>query len=231
MQVNFLLFPALTQLDLTGPYEVLARTPGFRIDFVSASMDPVRSDRGLTMLPTATFETARSCDLLVVPGGPGTDDALIDSRWVEFTASQGAHARFILGVCTGSLLLGAAGLLRGRRAACHWQAREFLAAFGAIPDPSRMCVDGNIFTSGGVTSGIDMALKAVALMLDEDTARQIQLQIEYDPEPPFPGGTPRTSPEHIVQRCLEAARKRYAIRADAVNQAARALQTESGRPA
>ena len=224
MHVNFLLFPALTQLDLTGPYEVLARTPGFEIDLVSTSMDPVRSDRGLTILPTVTMEHARPCDLLVVPGGPGTDDAIIDSRWVDFTARQGAQAKYIFGICTGSLLLGAAGLLKGKRATSHWQAKEFLPLLGAIPDDSRMCIDGNIFTSGGVTSGIDMAIKAVALMLDEDTARQIQLQIEYDPEPPYAGGTPRTSPEHIVQRCIEQTQTRKAIRAAAVRQASLALQ-------
>ncbi|WP_219214322.1 DJ-1/PfpI family protein [Variovorax boronicumulans] len=223
MQVNFLLFPALTQLDLTGPFEVLARAPGFKIDFVSPSMDPVHSDRGLTLLPTATFATSLPCDILVVPGGPGTDDALVDPAWVEFTARQAAGAQFVMGVCTGSLLLGAAGLLRGKRAACHWQALEFLPAFGAIPDESRICIDGNLFTSGGVTSGIDMALKAVSLILDEDAARQIQLQIEYDPEPPFEGGTPRTSPEHIVERCLKATRERFALRSQAVTQAVSAM--------
>ncbi|CAN7384558.1 DJ-1/PfpI family protein [Pseudorhodoferax sp. LjRoot39] len=225
MHVNFLLFPALTQLDLTGPFEVLARVPGFTIDFVSETMEPVRSDRGLVMLPTATFDTATACDLLVVPGGPGTDDVLSDARWVGFTASQASTARYILGICTGSLLLGAAGLLRGKHAACHWQAREFLPMFGAIPDEARMCVDGNIYTSGGVTSGIDMALKAVGLMVDEDTARQIQLQIEYDPEPPFEGGTPSTSSPAIVQRCLQATRARYAIRAAAVARAAATLES------
>ncbi|MDB5851050.1 MAG: ThiJ/PfpI domain protein [Rhodoferax sp.] len=223
MQVNFLLFPALTQLDLTGPFEVLARAPGFRIDLVSPSLDLVRSDRGLAMLPTATFATAAPCDILVVPGGPGTDDAMVDPAWLAFTARQAAGAKFILGVCTGSLLLGAAGLLRGKRAACHWQAREFLAAFGATEDASRTCIDGNLITSGGVTSGIDMALRAVALMLDEDTARQIQLQIEYDPEPPFAGGTPASSPAHIVARCLAATRERHALRSLAVAQAAAAM--------
>jgi cyclohexyl-isocyanide hydratase len=227
MQVNFLLFPALTQLDLTGPYEVLARVPGATIDFVSATMEPVRSDRGLVMLPTATFSTAKPCDLLVVPGGPGTDDVLNDERWVGFTAQQAKTARYILGICTGSLLLGAAGLLRGKHASCHWQAREFLPAFGAIRSDVRMCVDGNVLTSGGVTSGIDMALKAVGVMLDEDSARQIQLQIEYDPEPPFEGGTPSTSPPEIVQRCLDATRARYAIRAAAVGLAAQKLGTAS----
>jgi len=222
MQVNFLLFPALTQLDLTGPFEVLARAPGFKIDLVSPTMDPIRSDRGLAMLPTATFATAGPCDILVVPGGPGADDVLVDRAWVEFTARQAADAKFILGVCTGSLLLGAAGLLRGKRAACHWQAREFLTSFGAIPDESRTCIDGNIITSGGVTSGIDMALRAVSVILGEDAARQIQLQIEYDPEPPFEGGTPRTSPEHIIERCLSATRERYALRSQAVALAAAA---------
>ena len=227
MHVNFLLFPDLTQLDLTGPFEVLARAPGFTIDFVSPSMDPVRSDRGLVMMPTATFETARPCDVLVVPGGPGTDDCLTDARWVSFTAQQAATARYVIGVCTGSLLLGAAGLLEGEGAACLWLARDFLAAFGAIPDTSRMCIDGNIFTSGGVTSGIDMALLAVGKMIDEDTARQIQLQIEYDPEPPFEGGTPSTSLPYIVQRCLDATRQRYAIRERAVLQAASLLSATS----
>ncbi len=223
MRVNFLLFPALTQLDLTGPFEVLARVPGFEIDLVSASMEPVRSDRGLVLMPTATLASASPCDVLVVPGGPGTDDILNDRPWVDFVARQGAQAKFVLGICTGSLLLGAAGLLRGRHAACHWQAIEFLTSFGAIADASRICVDGNIFTSGGVTSGIDMALKAVALIRDEDTARQIQLQIEYDPAPPFAGGSPHTSPAHIVERCLDASRARREVRAAAVAHAAQAL--------
>jgi len=220
MQVNFLLFPALTQLDLTGPFEVLARTPGFKVDLVSKTMDPVRSDRGLTILPTATFTSAKRCDILVVPGGPGTDDALVDPEWVQFTASQAAEATYVMGICTGALLLGAAGLLRGKRATSHWQAREFLPAFGAIPDESRTCVDGNLFTSGGVTSGIDMALKAVSIILDEDAARQIQLQIEYDPEPPFEGGTPHSSPARIVDRCVNASRERHALRREAVTRAA-----------
>ncbi|MFA4913539.1 MAG: DJ-1/PfpI family protein [Burkholderiaceae bacterium] len=220
MQVNFLLFPAVTQLDLTGPFEVLARAPGFKIDLVSKTMDPVRSDRGLGILPTATFATAKRCDILVVPGGPGTDDALVDPEWVQLTARQAGDATFILGICTGALLLGAAGLLRGKRATSHWQAREFLPAFGAIPDESRTCIDGNLFTSGGVTSGIDMALRAVSIILDEDAARQIQLQIEYDPEPPFEGGTPRSSPAHIVERCVNSSRERHALRREAVRQAA-----------
>jgi len=220
MHVNFLLFPGLTQLDLTGPYEVLVRAPDFEIDFVSKTLEPVRSDRGLVLLPTTTLATASPCDLLVVPGGPGTDEAMLDAEWIDFTREQARTARYVFGICTGSLLLGAAGLLKGKRSACHWQAREFLGRFGAVASEERMCVDGNTFTSGGVTSGIDMALKVVGLLCGETAAKQIQLQIEYDPEPPFPGGTPRTSETAIVQRCLEATRARYDIRAAAVARAA-----------
>jgi len=223
MKVHFLLFEGLTQLDLTGPYEVLARAPGFEIEFVAKSMAPVRSDRGLVLMPTTTIAQARSCDLLVVPGGPGTDDAILDGEWVGFTRRQAASARHVLGICTGSLLLGAAGLLKGRRSSCHWQAREFLTHFGAIPSEERMCVDGSMFTSGGVTSGIDMALRVVGILCGHAAAQQIQLQIEYDPEPPYPGGTPRTSEPAVVEQCLEATKSRRLIRQAAVLKAARAM--------
>jgi cyclohexyl-isocyanide hydratase len=220
MKVNIILFDALTQLDLTGPYEVLVRAPGVHIELVGKSLAPVRSDRGLMLMPTTTIETAPPCDLLVVPGGPGTDDAIIDAQWVDFTRRQAQSAKYIFGICTGSLLLGAAGLLKGKRSTCHWQAIDFLPEFGAIVIRERMCVDGNIFTAGGVTSGIDMALKVVGLLLGDEAAKQIQLQIEYDPKPPFPGGTPTTSEPSIVQKCLEATQARRVLRASAVGQAA-----------
>lgn len=223
MQVNFLLFPNLTQLDLTGPYEVLARVPGLKTSLVAKSMEPVRSDRGLTILPDCSFESAPACDILMVPGGPGVDEILNDAQWVEFTARQASKARYVFGVCTGTLLLGAAGLLKGKQATTHWSAKDLLPAFGASVGESRICIDGNLFTSGGVTSGIDMALKAVAELFDEDTARQIQLQIEYDPEPPFDGGTPATSARHIVDRCVQAGRQRYELRSRAVAAAAEKL--------
>jgi len=220
MKVNMLLFPGLTQLDLTGPYEVLVRAPGFQVDFVAAEMQPVRSDRGLVLMPTTTLAEAPACDLLVVPGGPGTDDAILDERWVSFTRRQGQAAQYVFGVCTGALLLGAAGLLKGRRSTSHWQAREFLPAFGAIASQERMCVDGKLFTSGGVTSGIDMAIRVVATLCGDAVAKQIQLQIEYDPEPPFKGGTPMSSEPEIVRKCLAATSARHAIRKSAVAQAA-----------
>lgn len=220
MKVNIILFNALTQLDLTGPFEVLARVPGMQVELVGKSLEPVRSDRGLTLVPTTTIANAPPCDLLVVPGGPGTDDAILDAEWVGFTRRQAQSAKYIFGICTGSLLLGAAGLLKGRRSTCHWQAIDFLPAFGAIVTRERMCVDGNIFTAGGVTSGIDMALKVVAMLRGDEAAKQIQLQIEYDPKPPFPGGTPFTSEPAIVEKCLAATQARRALRASAVGHAA-----------
>lgn len=228
MKAHFLLFDSLTQLDLTGPYEVLVRAPGMQIEFIGKSMEPVRSDRGLTLLPTRTIHDCGPCDLLVVPGGPGTDETLNDLDWLRFVRTQAATARYVFGICTGSLLLGAAGLLRGRRSTCHWQAIDLLRHFGAQVEHQRMCVDGDLFTAGGVTSGIDMALKVVGLLMGEEAAKQIQLQIEYDPEPPFMGGTPRTSEPVIVQRCLEATAKRRALRAAAVERAARALALQEG---
>ncbi|WP_395757631.1 DJ-1/PfpI family protein [Achromobacter sp. EB05] len=220
MHVNILLFEGLTQLDMTGPYEVLAAAPGFSVDFVAKTPDPVRSDRGLRFVPTQTLASAPPCDLLVVPGGPGTDDAILDPDWVAFTRRQALGARYVFGICTGSLLLGAAGLLRGKRASSHWRARELLAHFGAVPTDARLCVDGNVFTAGGVTSGIDMALKVVATLCGDDVAKLIQLQIEYDPQPPFPGGTPRTSEPAIVQRYLSQSQARFEQRSAKVRQAA-----------
>lgn len=224
MRVNFALFGGVTQLDLTGPFEVLARAPGFQCELVAKALAPVRSDRGLGLLPTRTLADAGACDVLVVPGGPGADAALGDPDWVAFVRDQAAQARWIFGICTGSLLLGAAGVLQGRRASSHWMARDLLAAFGATPMPDRMTQDGNLFTSGGVTAGIDMALLLVARVLDEAAAEQIQLQIEYDPDPPFPGGTPATSREEIVQRCVAAGSERRALREAAVKAAAARLR-------
>ncbi len=221
--VNMLLLPRATQLDLTGPYEVLVRLPGARVELVAASLEPVRTERGLAILPTVARERASQADLLVVPGGPAVDDAMVDPAWVSFVASQAAGARWVFGICTGSLLLGAAGVLRGRRAGTHWQSRDLLPRFGAMPSEERMTVDGNLFTAGGVTAGIDMALRVVAEIAGEETARRIQLQIEYDPEPPFRSGTPRVASPETVQAIRSASAKGRAARESAVARAAAAL--------
>ncbi len=223
--VNMILLPGATQLDLTGPYEVLARLAGARVELVAASLDPVRTERGLTIVPTVARERAARADLFVVPGGPAVDDAMVDPAWVAFTASQAAGARWVFGICTGSLLLGAAGVLRGRRSSTHWQSRDLLARFGATPSDERMTVDGNVFTAGGVTAGIDMALRVAAEIAGEETARRIQLQIEYDPEPPFRSGTPRVAARETVEAILAGSARRRAAREAAVARAAAALAT------
>lgn len=221
---GLLIFPGLTQLDMTGPYEVLARLPGWRAEIVARTMEPVRTDKGLTILPSLDFARAPQLDLLVVPGGPGTDDLLLDGEAVAFVRKQGLAARYVFGICTGSLLLGAAGLLKGRRAGGHWSARDLLSQFGATVSDARMTVDGNLYTAGGVTSGIDMALKLAADLVGEDVAQQIQLQIEYDPEPPFRSGTPFVAPPHILERAKTAGASRRELRERLVAQAAAHLQ-------
>lgn len=224
MHCNVVTVPDMVQLDITGPFEVLARTPGWTVDLVAATMDPVRTDRGLRLLPNVTRETASSSDILVVPGGAGIDTAMLDPNWINFVKRQAADAKYIFGVCTGSLLLGAAGLLKGRRAGGHWQARDLLTQFGAIVSNDRMTRDGNIYTSGGVTSGIDMALRVVGDLQGDEVAKRIQLAMEYDPEPPFKGGTPYTSPPQVVQAVLAASTARRAKREGQVAAAAARLR-------
>lgn len=224
MQINIIIVKDMVQLDITGPYEVLARAPGWTIDLVAASLEPVRTDRGLTIVPTQSRASARPSDILVVPGGAGVDDAMLDDEWIGYVRREAEKAKYVFGICTGSLLLAAAGLLVGRRAGAHWQARDLLAHFGAIPSDERMTVDGKFYTSGGVTSGIDMALRVVADVAGATTAQKIQLAIEYDPAPPFPGGTPFTSPPEIVKAVLEGSRQRRADREAKVTRAASRLR-------
>jgi cyclohexyl-isocyanide hydratase len=219
MQINIIIVKDMCQLDTTGPFEVLVRTPGWTVDLVAASMEPVRTDRGLTILPTQTRESAKPSDILVVPGGPGVDYAMLDDGWIAYAQREAARATYVFGVCTGSLLLAAAGLLKGCRAGGHWQARDLLERFGVTPSDARLTVDGKFYTSSGVTSGIDMALRVVADIVGEETARKIQLSIEYDPAPPFPGGTPITSPPEIVEAVLDESRQRRADRERMVDQA------------
>jgi cyclohexyl-isocyanide hydratase len=219
-QAGLLSFPGITQLDITGPLEVLSRQPGLRTQIVAKSLNPVETNQGLVIRPAVDFARATQFDLLVVPGGPGVDDAILDAGTVDFVRRQGRGSRWIFSICTGSLLLGAAGLLVGRRAGGHWQARDLLSHFGAIVSDERLTVDGNIFSSGGVTAGIDMALRVVAEIAGEDAAKQIQLQIEYDPEPPFRGGTPYTAEPAIVARARSDSAQRRKTREAAVKVAA-----------
>jgi cyclohexyl-isocyanide hydratase len=196
--IGMLIFPRLTQLDMTGPYEVLARLPNTKVHLVARSMAPVKTDRGMEIVPSVTFDQCPQLDLIMVPGGPGQQDLMEDPVAIEFLQRQAHGAKYITSVCTGSLVLGAAGLLKGRRATCHWAAIDHLKLLGAIPVSERVVIDGNIITGAGVAAGIDFALAVAAQLEGEEVARSIQLQIEYDPAPPFNSGSPKTaSPETV----------------------------------
>jgi cyclohexyl-isocyanide hydratase len=219
MNVTMLLYPRLTQLDLTGPYEVLSRFPELTISLVWKTLDPVADPYGFRFLPTHTFETSPQADILFVPGGPGQVPLMEDEATLEFLRHQASSAQYITSVCTGSLLLAAAGLLTGRRATCHWTAVDQLSYFGVTPVRERVVVDGNRITGAGVTSGIDFALVLAAELFGEDRARRAQLGMEYDPQPPFPGGSPATSAPETVAALIEATRVGTAER-DAVSRRA-----------
>ncbi len=209
-QVNivFILFPNVTQLDFTGPLQVLSRLPGASVHIAAASMAPVPTDATLTLNPTTTFADCLPTDVLVVPGGFGVDEAMNDPALIAFVKREGARARYVTSVCTGAFILGAAGILKGRRATTHWAYHDDLARVGAIPVKARVVRDGNLFTGGGVTAGIDFALTLAAEIAGEETARAIQLALEYDPAPPFDAG----APEKAAPAALEAMERRYAPR-------------------
>lgn len=198
-RIGMLIFPRLTQLDMTGPYEVLARLRNTSVDLVSRTRDPVTTDRGMQIVPTVTYSDCPPLDVVMVPGGPGQQDLMEDEVTLEFLRKQAASAKYVTSVCTGSLVLGAAGLLKGKRATSHWAAVDHLALLGAIPVREKVVVDGHIVTGAGVTSGIDFALTLATILEGEQTAREIQLQIEYDPDPPYNSGSPNTAAPAIVE--------------------------------
>lgn len=198
MQIGLLLFPNLTQLDLTRPFEVFARTPGAEVHLLWKTLEPVRDDRGMRILPSRTLAETPQLDVICVPGGPGQIDLMLDDEVLDFLRAQAKDARWITSVCTGSLVLGAAGLLKGYKATTHWASHDQLAMFGAEPVQARYVIDRNRATGGGVTAGIDFALKLVAEMLGENVAKGIQLSIEYNPAPPFDAGSPDRAGEAVV---------------------------------
>jgi cyclohexyl-isocyanide hydratase len=224
LTVGFLLFPEVMQLDMTGPHEVFSHAPDCRVLTVwRDATAPVRASSGLRLTPDVTFGDCPALDVICVPGGAGTTPLLEDAEALAFLRRQADGARVVSSVCTGSLVLGAAGLLRGRRAACHWMSRDLLAAFGAVPDPARVVEDGPVITGGGVTAGIDFALTVVARLYDETTARRIQLAIEYAPAPPFDSGRPEQADAADVAATTAAAAARQQARAAAVTRAAATL--------
>jgi cyclohexyl-isocyanide hydratase len=211
---GMLVFPDLTQLDLTGPYEVLARLPGAETLPLWKTLDPVRSEHGLTILPMATLSSCPPLDLVFVPGGAGINPLLEDAEVLDFLRHAAATARYVVSVCTGALVLGAAGLLLGRRAATHWMSRDLLRAFGAEPVAER----------GGVTAGIDVALAVAAEIAGRAMAEAIQLGIEYAPPPPFTAGSPETADSAALAGVLARAEPRQRDRAERVARAAATLR-------
>jgi cyclohexyl-isocyanide hydratase len=200
IHIAFLLFPNVTQLDLTGPAQVLSRLGDAKIDLVAKAREPVSTDAGFDLLPTAAFADVPRADILCVPGGFGTVAAMEDGETLDWVQAVGGEATWVTSVCTGSLVLAAAGLLTGYRAACHWASRHQLAWFGAIPVAERTVFDRNRVTGGGVTAGIDFALALTAAIRGEEHAKFVQLSIEYDPAPPFDSGTPDKADAATLER-------------------------------
>lgn len=198
MHIAFLLFPNVTQLDLTGPAQFLSRLPGAKVDLVWDSRDPVPTDAGFSILPTATFAEVPKADLICVPGGIGVAKVIDHEPALDWVRQVGSEAQWVTSVCTGALILGAAGLLKGYKATTHWAWHDLLSLFGAEPVQARHVIDRNRATGGGVTAGIDFALALMAEIAGEDHARAVQLALEYDPDPPFDGGSPAKAGQALV---------------------------------
>ena len=206
LHIAFLLFPQVTQLDLTGPAQVLSRLGNVTLDLVWKDRAPVTTDAGFAIQPTATFADVPRADILCVPGGMGVTEVIADDAAMAWVRVVGGEARWVTSVCTGSLILGAAGLLQGYRAATHWSWRDYLAMFGAEMVPERVVVDRNRVTGGGVTAGIDFALTLMAEVRGPDFAKAVQLSLEYDPAPPFDAGSPeKAGPELVATYQLRVA--------------------------
>jgi transcriptional regulator GlxA family with amidase domain len=206
VQIAILIFDKLTVLDAVGPYEVMRSVPGWEVKFVGVKPGQVRADSGaLGLVADHSIEEVTEPDLVLVPGGEGNRPLLTDERVLSWLRAVDEHTRWTVSVCTGSLVLGAAGLLEGKRATSHWLYVERLREYGAVPSTERIVEDGKLLTAGGVTSGIDMALHLVGRELGTEAAQAIQLAIQYDPEPPFDSGTPEKAPEAIVEAVTQLA--------------------------
>jgi cyclohexyl-isocyanide hydratase len=223
LQIGLVLFPRVTQLDFTGPLQVFSSVPGAQVHLIWKRIEPVASDSVMALTPTITFADCPQLDVICVPGGLGTDDMINDEEMLAFLRKQAEGAKFVTSVCTGSLVLGAAGLLKGYRAATHWTAMDFLSAFGATATKTRVCIDRNRVTGGGVTAGIDFALTLVSLLVDRRTAEAIQLRLEYNPAPPFNSGSPETAPPEILALMKERIAPAQARRSEMIGRAAARL--------
>ncbi len=224
IRIGMVLFPRLTQLDLMGPAEVFGHIPDVEIHLLWKTLEPVASSRGIRILPTTTFQECPKLDVICVPGGPGQIELMEDEETLGFLRRIATNCRLVTSVCTGSLILGAAGLLRGYRATCHWSSIDQLSLLGAEPVSERVVRDRDRITGAGVTSGIDFAFAVVADLVGDDMAQEIQLQMEYDPEPPYRTGSPRSAPQALVAATREKIASFIARRREATERAAKHMR-------
>lgn len=220
IHIGFLLFPHVTQLDLTGPAQILSRVPGATIHLLWKNKDPVVTDVGFTINPTTNYAECPRLTVLCVPGGFGIGELMPDEETLAFLRHHGGTADYVTSVCNGALVLGAAGLLKGYRSACHWMWREFLPRFGAIPVAARIVRDRNRMSGGGVTAGIDFGLALAAELAGDEMAKTLQLAFEYDPCPPFDCGTPDKAGPELVTRLSELQAERFRVVEARIAQAA-----------
>ena len=223
LQIVIPLFPDVTHLDFTGPHQVLSRAPGAEVIVASMGGRDIAAE-GLMFTGLKDLARVERCDLLCVPGGFGATDAMLDEAFMREVRRLGAQSRYLTSVCTGSLILAAAGFLHGRRAACHWAWRDLLPLFGAIADEVRVARDGDIITGGGVTAGLDFAFAVLAEIAGEDVAQTVQLGLEYAPAPPFDAGRPELAPPQVLAAYNRRIRPLVASRRAAAEEAARRLQ-------
>lgn len=226
IQIGLLIFPKITQLDMTGPYEAFARIPGAKVHLIWKNLEPLFSDTGMPLLPTVTLNECPPLDVICIPGGPGQVDLMDDEEVLEFVRRQGLQARYVTSVCTGALVLGAAGLLDGYQATTHWASMDNLEYFGAKPVATRVCIDRNRITGGGITAGIDFGLHLAGVLAGRETAERIQLFLEYTPEPPFNAGSPESAPKAVVDALSAAIAPMLTRRKEATVRAAERLRAQ-----
>jgi len=211
-----ILFPGMDQFDFTGPFEVLSRVPNSTFHILGKDRSPVRDMKGLVLTPEITFAEAPQLDVILVPGGAGQVELMEDEAVLSFIRHQSVDAKIVFSVCTGALVVAAAGLLRGVKATTHWASHQFLEPLGAVPVNQRVVIDGKFVSAAGVSSGIDGALRVVALLRGDLVAQEIQLYMQYAPEPPFQSGTPESAPPQVIASARKAGSELTANRAAAI---------------
>ena len=224
LQIGALLFPRMDQADFTGPFEVFSQLPNSQLHILAKEKSPIRDARNLILTPQEMLQEAPQLDVLLIPGGAGVNALMEDDEVLNFVRRQAAGTKIVMSVCTGALVLGAAGLLKGRRATTHWASHHLLQLFGATPEDARVVVDGNLVTTAGVTAGFDGALRVVAILRGDAAAQQIQLYLQYAPEPPFNCGDPKSAPHEVLRAAQQSIQELIRQRSEIVMRVAKGLK-------